>query len=55
VDKNFYYGILWNALASGNLIVTGIACVWMSLTIPALRVLKNLMKGRGLKMRNSKK
>jgi len=55
VDKYYYYGILWNALAAGNVVVTGIACVWICLTLPLLRLIRNLMRTRNLRLRATKK
>ena len=55
IDKYFYYGILWNALSAGNLVVTAIGCVWVCLTLPALRVLRQLMKTRNLKLKTGKR
>ena len=55
VDKYFYYGILWNVLSSGNLIVTGIACIWVSLVVPGVRLLRVLVRGRALKLPSTKK
>lgn len=55
VDRYFYQGILWSALSAGNISVTIIACVWICLTVPALRILFSIIKSRGLKSKENKK
>lgn len=47
-DTYGYYGILWNALV-GKVFLTAIICIWICLTLPAIRLLLQLMKGKRLK------
>lgn len=42
-DTYHYKGILWNALSSGNIFLTVIASVWVSLSLPALRLLWSML------------
>jgi hypothetical protein len=47
-DTYGYYGILWNAL-NGKSFLTAICCIWIGVTLPAIRMLLHLMKGKKLK------
>ena len=47
-DTYGYYGILWNALV-GKVFLTAIILIWICLTLPAIRLLLQLMKGKKLK------
>jgi hypothetical protein len=55
MDKYYYKGVLWSALAAGNITVTAIACIWICLTVPAVRLLFTIMKSRGLRSKEAKK
>lgn len=47
IDTNYYAGILW--YFRGKAFMTAIGCIWVSLSLPALRSLLFLMKKRNLK------
>jgi hypothetical protein len=47
-DTYGYYGILWNAL-SGKVFLTAVTSIWICLTLPAIRMVLHLMKGKKLK------
>ena len=49
VDKYHYKGIFWGALRGGNIWMSIICCVWISLTLPGIRWLWNVLRHRGLK------
>jgi hypothetical protein len=55
LDKYHYRGIVWNALLAGNIWVTFLGCLWICLTIPAVRWLWNVLKNRKLRSAESKK
>jgi hypothetical protein len=42
LDTYDYYGILWSALI-GKSFITGVCCIWIGLTLPAIRLLLQLM------------
>ena len=46
IDKYHFKAILWNILTAGNLLITIIICIWLCLTIPAIRLLWSLVKDR---------
>lgn len=42
LDTFDYYGILWSALV-GKSFITAVCCIWIGLTLPAIRLLLQLM------------
>jgi hypothetical protein len=42
LDTFGYYGILWSALV-GKSFITAVCCIWIGLTLPAIRLLLQLM------------
>jgi hypothetical protein len=46
IDKYHYKGIFWGALKGGGVWMSIICSVWISLTIPAVRWLYNVLKHR---------
>ena len=55
LDTYHYKGILWAALKAGNVWVTIVALVWISLTFPAIRWLWSMLRHKGLRKRELRK
>lgn len=47
-DTYEYYGILWSAMV-GKIFMTALICIWICVSLPAIRMLLHLIKSKKVK------
>lgn len=47
-DTYGFKSVLWNSL-NGKKFITAVICIWICLTLPAIRMLLHLLRNKGLK------